>query len=55
MWDLSCDDPIDKLYYSAGYELICIHCGLEVTDSEKMQIQYLNHIHSVETVKTKHL
>ena len=29
--DLSCDDPIEKLYYSAGYEPICIHCGQEVT------------------------
>ena len=28
--DLSCDDPIEKLYYSVGYEPICIHCGQEV-------------------------
>ena len=24
--------PIQKLYYSAGYEPICIHCGQEVTE-----------------------
>ena len=30
--DISCDDPIEKLYYSAGYESICIYCGQEVTE-----------------------
>ena len=30
--DISCDDPIEKLYYSAGYEPICIYCGQEVTE-----------------------
>lgn len=22
-----CHDPIEKLYYSSGFELICVHCG----------------------------
>ena len=30
--DISCDDPIEKLYYSAGYEPICIYCAQEVTE-----------------------
>ena len=25
--DHDCHDPIEKLYYSCGYEAICIHCG----------------------------
>ena len=25
--DHDCRDPIEKLYYSCGYQAICIHCG----------------------------
>ena len=32
--DHSCGDSVEKLYYSCGYELICVHCASEeVTDS----------------------
>lgn len=27
--DHSCNDPIEKLYYSAKYEPLCIYCGME--------------------------
>jgi hypothetical protein len=27
--DHSCHDPIEKLYYSAMYEPLCIYCGIE--------------------------
>ena len=27
--DLRCEDPIEKLYYSMGYEQICIYCSSE--------------------------
>ena len=25
--DYDCEDPVEKLYYSCGYEPICINCG----------------------------
>lgn len=25
--DHDCYDHVEKLYYSCGFELICIHCG----------------------------
>ena len=27
--DLRCGDPVEKLYYSMGYENICIYCSSE--------------------------
>ena len=34
--DISCYEPIEKLYYSVGkYETICIHCASEDNLSEK--------------------
>ena len=27
--DLSCEDPVEKLYYSMGYDPICIYCSSE--------------------------
>ena len=27
--DLRCEDPVEKLYYSMGYEPICIYCSAE--------------------------
>ena len=27
--DLQCYDPLEKLYYSMNYDLICIHCCSE--------------------------
>ena len=27
--DLRCEDPVEKLYYSMGYEQICIYCSTE--------------------------
>ena len=29
--NISCYEPIEKLYYSAGYDPICIYCAEEVT------------------------
>ena len=29
--NVNCADPIEKLYYSAGYDLICIYCATDVT------------------------
>ena len=28
--DVNCSDPIEKLYYSAGYEPICIYCATDL-------------------------
>ena len=25
--NLRCEDPVEKLYYSAGFEQICVHCS----------------------------
>ena len=30
MCKLSCEDPVEKLYYSAQYEDICVHCSVPV-------------------------
>ena len=30
--DLRCEDPVEKLYYSLGYEQICIYCSSEPDD-----------------------
>ena len=27
---LSCEDPVEKLYYSAKFADICVHCGVSV-------------------------
>ena len=27
--DHACGDPIEKLYYSAGFEPICVYCGVD--------------------------
>jgi hypothetical protein len=27
--DLTCSDPTEKLYYSAGHEIVCCHCGTD--------------------------
>ena len=29
--NVNCADPIEKLYYSAGYDPICIYCATDVT------------------------
>ena len=29
-----CFDPMEKLYYSCGFELICYYCGKGVTEAE---------------------
>ena len=29
--NVNCADPIEKLYYSAGYDPICIYCAANVT------------------------
>ena len=34
MFDNSCYDPIERLYYSAGYPPICVYYGEEQTQSE---------------------
>ena len=31
--DVSCLDPIEKLYYSCNYDPICIHCAAELDAS----------------------
>ena len=31
--NINCYDPIQKLYYSAGYASICIYCAEEVADA----------------------
>ena len=33
--DHDCGDPIEKLYYSCGYEAICIHCGDYLADVDE--------------------
>lgn len=35
-----CNDPIEKLYYSTGFEPICIHCASEVTDASALSSDY---------------
>ena len=33
--DHDCNDNIEKLYYSSGYEACCIHCGEYLHDVEE--------------------
>ena len=32
--DIHCSDPIEKLYYAAGYEPICIYCAAELQPAQ---------------------
>ena len=28
VWKLACEDPVEKLYYSAKFEDMCVYCVL---------------------------
>lgn len=30
--DRKCDDPLEKMYYSAGYQPVCYYCAFEDHD-----------------------
>ena len=36
--NLNCASPIELAYYSAGYEMLCIHCGTEEDLVKKSRI-----------------
>ena len=38
--DLTCSDHIEKLYYSAEYELICIRCATELQAPDTADAEY---------------
>ena len=37
---LQCTEPVEKLYYSANLQDICIHCSEEMPESEESQEYY---------------
>ena len=46
--NISCYEPIEELYYSAGYDPICIYCAEEVIQY-KMQMQnFFRNAHDVQ-------
>ena len=50
----SCADVIEKLYYSCGFEPICVHCASEDTiDSEEFLPQCEDCQHLGRTAKPK--
>ena len=56
--DHSCADSIEKLYYSCGFEPICVHCASEEVedtgDSDSLpQCQECNHLERVSRPKKK--
>ncbi|XP_066928996.1 uncharacterized protein [Clytia hemisphaerica] len=38
--DHDCADPIERLYYSCGYEPICIQCGWYLRDADEDDVAY---------------
>lgn len=38
--DHDCTDPIERLYYSCGYEPICIQCGWYLRDADEDDVAY---------------
>ena len=43
----SCYEPAEKLYYSAGYDPICIHCAEEVTVQDA-NAEFFRNAHNVQ-------
>jgi len=33
--DHDCNDPIERLYYSCGYEPVCIYCGWYLQNADE--------------------
>ena len=44
---VNCFDPIEKLYYSAGYEPICIYCAGQVASATESRKFYPQCIHCI--------
>ena len=47
--ELHCGDPIERLYYSAGYAPICIYCAADIPPanaSDKPDIQHRSRVTS---------
>ena len=40
VWQMSCEDPIEKLYYSAKFADICVYCGVAVDPWSDTQPYY---------------
>ena len=38
--DHDCEDPVEKLYYSWGYEPICIYCGWYLANADENENTY---------------
>ena len=43
--DVSCADPIEKLYYTAKYSPICVYCAISRTGPQSWPIHSVNHVY----------
>ena len=47
----ACDDIIEKLYYSANFEPICVYCGIEASYTNSRSYPQCTHCSNKPSVK----